>query len=698
MVSANQAKNTTDKANGSSKGLPALNVAAYKASEKEVKHWFRLMFTTRQLEERASRFIRLGKGWSYLARCAGHEGIQVALGNSFRANKDFLFPYYRDMATNLAAGLSPYEIVLNGLSKRDDVCSAGRHMSNHFGKPSINIQNVSSCTGNHTLHAAGVARAIKYYGADAVALCSQGESSTSEGYTFEAINGATREQLPVVFVFQANGYGISVPTEDQTANKIVGENFKGLKNLKLVVCDGTDIFDSARAMKEAVAYALSGKGAALVHAECVRMGAHSNSDAHELYRTAEEIKEAERQDPLLRLRAAALEHGFASEEDLKKIEAEVMAEVEDACTRGDAAADPDPATVMDFTIPEPFVPTSANAGADAGTREKLREAINRTLQEEFRNNPDTFLWGQDVASKDKGGVFNLTKGMLAEFGPKRVFNAPIAEDFIVGTANGMCRFDPKIHVVIEAAQFADYVWPAMEQIVEVSHEYWRTNGQFAPNIVCRLASGGYIGGGPYHSQNDEAILATFPGVRVVVPAFADDAAGLLRTAIRSRGVTFFLEPKYIYNRPEATAPNMGKDFAIAFGKARVRRQGTDISVITYGNTVHLALDAAAKLEAEGISVEVVDLRTIRPLDEEGILASVRKTSRALVLHEDRLFGGIGGEVAAIIQEKAFESLDAPVRRLASKDAAAVPFNRILENATLVQPDQVLAAIRDLAAY
>ncbi|MBI5494725.1 MAG: 2-oxoisovalerate dehydrogenase [Deltaproteobacteria bacterium] len=698
MVATENTKSADKPAHAAHAELPPLKVKAYKATAQEVRHWYRLMFLTRQLEDRASKFIRLGKGWSYLARCAGHEGIQVALGLAFRANKDFLFPYYRDMATTVAAGLTPLEIVLNGLSKAADVCSGGRGMSNHFGKPAIGIQNVSSCTGNHASQAAGLARAVKYYKSDAVVFSSQGESSASEGYVFEALNGASRERVPAIFVLQANGYGISVPTSDQTANEVVAENFRGLKGLKLVMCDGTDIFDSTRAMHDAVEHVRRGGGPVVINAACVRMGAHSNSDAHELYRSPEEIKDAERYDPLARLRATALSHGFADDKALREIEAEVLAEVEQACAQGEASAEPDPATVLQFNVPEPYAPAALDAPRDGGKEEKLREAITRTMLEEFRRNPDTFLWGQDVASKDKGGVFNLTKGMQAEFGPGRVFNGPIAENYIVATANGMCRYDPKIHVVIEAAQFADYVWPAMEQVVEISHEYWRTNGQFVPNVVCRLASGGYIGGGPYHSQNVEGILGTLPGVRVIAPAFADDAAGLLRTAVRSRGVTFFLEPKYLYNRPEARGPNLGPDHCIPLGQARVRREGTDVSVVTYGNTVHFALEAAKALEPEGISVEVVDLRCVRPLDEAAILATVKKTGKLLVLHEDRLFGGLGGEVAALAAEKAFEFLDAPVRRLASKDAAGVAFNRILENATLVQPQQVVAALRDLARY
>ncbi|MEI6806527.1 MAG: thiamine pyrophosphate-dependent enzyme, partial [Myxococcaceae bacterium] len=541
--------------------------------------WYRLAYTARQIDERAARYIRRGMGWSYHARCSGHEGIQIALGLAFRANKDFLFPYYRDTATVLAAGMTSLELMLNGLSKQADTGSAGRHMSNHFSKPSIGIQNVSSCTGNHTLHAVGVARGIRYYESDGVALCSQGESSVSEGYCFEAYNGASREKLPVLFVIQNNGYGISVPVTEQTANLCVADNFTGLKNLKIIRCDGTDFEDSHKAIEEALAYIKTGNGPAMVHAQCVRMGAHSNSDAQELYRSKEEIAKAQLQDPLPKLRA------LLKAKEAEKIEQEVEAELDKAALEAEAAPVPTAQSVFDFA--QGTSPTYAEAtGGKPLTEEKLREAINRTLHEEFTYNPDTFMWGQDVASKDKGGVFNLTKGLLATYGHKRVFNGPIAEDFIVGTANGLCRFKPEIRVVIEAAQFADYVWPAMEQIVEMSHEHWRSNGQFSPNVVLRLASGGYITGGLYHSQNIEAIMSHLPGVRVVYPAFADDAAGLLRMAMRSEGMTFFLEPKYLYNRAEAKGPNLGSEHMVEFGKSRIRRAGKDLTLITYGNTVH----------------------------------------------------------------------------------------------------------------
>lgn len=666
---------------------------------KEVLHWYKLMLFARKIDDQAAIYIRRSMGWSYHARCSGHEGIQIALGLSFRANKDFLFPYYRDTATALAAGLTSLELILNGLSKSTDVASGGRHMSNHFAKPKINIQNVSSCTGNHTLHAAGVARAIKYYADDAIAFSSQGDSSLSEGYCYEAINGASKEQLPVIFVVQNNGYGISVPSCEQTANKIVSDNFKGIKNLGIFNCDGTDIFDSIDTMNKAIEFVKKNKSPALVHASCVRMGAHSNSDAHDLYREEKEIKEAQKQDPLLKLKKVLLKHKI-DEELLFSIESKVEEEIKEACIEAEKAPIPQESSIYNYVFaPEyisdkqehEFIPINQN------NEEKLREAITRTLIEEFEYNPHTFLWGQDCASKKKGGVFNLTKGMLEKFGNQRVFNAPIAEDFIVGTANGMSRYRSELRIVIEAAQFADYVWPAMEQIVEMGHDYWRSNGQFSPNVVLRLASGGYIQGGLYHSQNIEAVMSHLPGLRVVYPSFADDAAGLLRTAIRSAGPTFFLEPKYLYNRAEAKGPMFDKDFSIPFGKGKIRKIGQDLSVICYGNVVHMVLKVAQELELQGYSIEVFDLRSIKPLDKSGICETAKKTGKVLIIHEDHGFLGVGAEVSSIIMEECFMYLDAPVKRLAAKDIP-IGFAKSLENATLPQISDIKEAMLDILKY
>ena len=661
--------------------------------------WYRLIHQARLLDDRARNYIRQAKGWSYHASHAGHDGIQLALGLAFRANKDFLFPYYRDMLTCLAAGLTPYEIVLNGLSKADDVASGGRHMSNHFAKPEIGIWNVSSATGNHASQAVGLARAVKYYGDDAITFSSQGESSCSEGYVFEAFNGASREQVPVIFVVQNNGYGISVPVSEQTANPIVSDNYRGLKDFKIINCDGTNPFDAIAAMSEAVKYVQKTGGPVLVHASCVRIFAHSNSDRDDLYRSEEEITECRRRDPLERLKRHLLEREGVDEIRLLTIEEENKELVNDAAERGEAAPNPDPETATRFVLP-PELPVSKEAQTPraGGQMITLREGINQTMAEEFRRNPNTFLWGQDVASKDKGGVFNVDKGMLQEFGNKRVFNAPIAEDYISATANGLSRYREDIRIVIEGAQFADYYWPAAEHAIDTSHDYYRSNGQFCPNIVIRLASGGYIGGGLYHSQNLEGWLTTLPGIRVVVPAFADDAVGLLRHAIRSRGVTFFLEPKFLYNQIFAKAPDPGEDYEIPFGQANVRREGSDLSIITYGTTVHWSLRAANQLATEkGIEAEVIDLRSLIPLDMDTITASVKKTGRLLVVHEDKVTGGFGGEIVARVAAECFEYLDAPIMRVGSTDTP-VPFSRILEKAVLPQVEDVYNKALELASY
>ncbi len=662
-----------------------------------LKHLYRFMHLGRVLDDKAPNYLKQAIGWSYHAPCAGHDGIQLALGLSFRAGKDFLFPYYRDLLTCLAAGLTPLEIILNGISKKEDPSSGGRHMSNHFGKPEIGIQNVSSLTGNHTQHATGLGRAVKHYGSDAVVFSSQGESSLSEGYCYEAIVGADKEKLPVVFVIQDNGYGISVPKRDQAANEHLCDNFAGLPNLRIVKCDGLDVMDSLRAMNEAIAYVQSGAGPAMVYATCVRIGSHSNSDRHEWYRDEAELAQVRAQDPLPRFRAHCLKHGVA-EADLQALEAENLAAYNEASDKALRAADPDPASIFDFVVPEGWVSERYPGGIhdEAGTPITLLQALNQTLKEEFRHNPDTFIWGQDMANKEKGGIFNVSKGMQQEFGKGRVFNAPIAEDFIVGTANGFSRFDDKIRVVVEGAEFADYIWPAAEQIVECSHDYWRSNGKFAPNITIRLASGGYIGGGLYHSQNVEAWLTSLPGIRVVVPAFADDAAGLLRTAMRSRGTTLYLEPKFLYNSNLAKAV-VPEGFAVPFGKARVRRSGKDLTILAYGTPVHFALEAAEALAKEGVEAEVVDLRSLLPLDTETIFASVKKTHRVLVAHEDKVFGGFGGEVAAQVSEACFPWLDAPVGRVGST-FTPVGFNRILERAVLPSTPKVLEAARKVLAF
>ncbi len=670
-----------------------------RTDKKILEEWYRLLIRGRTWDDRAPNYLKQAIGWSYHAPAAGHEGIQLAIGQTFDRDTDHLFPYYRDLVTCVSAGLTSEEIIYNGISKDTDVAGGGRHMSNHFAKPEWNIHNVSSNTGNHALHAAGTARAMKKNNHKGVAICSQGESSVSEGYVYEAINGASNEKLPVIFVIQDNGYGISVPKKDQTANRKVANNFTGFKNLRIIHCNGKDVFDSMNAMAEAKEWALEKVSPVIVQANCVRIHSHSNSDRHELYRDDYELNYVAEYDPVAKYRRLLIRYNRFTEKELVKIEEEIKAEVKVAHKKGLAAPDPKPDSIYNYVIPEPYLSEKYPEGIhnEEGSKKKMIEAINETLKAEFRLNPDTYIWGQDIANKEKGGIFNVTKGMQKEFGKDRVFNAPIAEDYILGTANGMSRFDPKIRVVVEGAEFADYFWPAMEQFVEISHEYWRSKGQYSPNVTIRLASGGYIGGGLYHSQSTEGSLTTFPGVRVVYPSYADDAAGLLRTAIRSKGVTLFLEPKALYNAPIA-ATTVPDDFEVPFGKARVRKEGNDLSVFTYGNTTHMCIEAAEQYQKEkGYSIEVVDLRSLSPLDKVTILNSVRKTGKALIVHEDKVFSGFGSEVAAFIADEAFEFLDGPPRRLGAA-FTPVGFNRILEETILPNTGKVLEAIKKIIEY
>jgi len=431
-----------------------------KTDKETLAKWFKLMLVGRAIDDRAPNYLKQAIGWSYHAPYAGHDGIQLAIGQIFDRDHDHLFPYYRDMLTTLSAGMSANELILNGISRDADVAGGGRHMSNHFAKPEFNIHNVSSCTGNHTLHAVGVARAIKQYKVPGVAISSQGESSVSEGYVYEAINGASTEKLPVIFVFQDNGYGISVPKADQTANRKVANNFTGFKNLKIFHCNGKDVFDSMNTMVEAKEYVAKHEHPVIVQANCVRIHSHSNSDRHDLYRDDYELNYVHAYDPLAKFRRLLLRYERFTASEIEALENEAKLVVKAAHKVGMNSPNPSPESIHDFVIPEPYVSEKYPEGLHdhEGEPMKLIEGLNETLKAEFRLNPDTFIWGQDVANKEKGGIFNVTKGMQQEFGKERVFNGPIAEDFIMGTANGMSRFNDKLRIVVEGAEFADYFW------------------------------------------------------------------------------------------------------------------------------------------------------------------------------------------------------------------------------------------------
>jgi 2-oxoisovalerate dehydrogenase E1 component len=664
---------------------------------KELVALYKTQHIARRLDEKAALYLKMAKGWSYHAAVGGHDGIQMALGQIFRTKKDHMFPYYRDFITSISAGMTPVEIILNGLSKATDLAGGGRHMSNHFAKIEDNIYNVSSCTGNHSQHAAGLGRAIKKYGGDEVVYYSGGDSACGEGYFYEAVAAASFDKSPVVFVIQNNQFGISVPLDEVNDNLVVSDSYSGIRNLKIIECDGRDFFASFKALKDAQEYALSGAGPAMVHAECDRIGSHSNSDNHIGYRSDDERNVLSVRDPLMQFRYHLLNRGIATLEEIEAIEEANKQEIFAAADEAEAEPNADGKTWREFIYAPAHVSESDNtevAIPEGSEDVSMLDGINYALKQEFRANENTFMWGQDIG---KGGVFNVVKGMPGEFSKNRVFNAPIAEDMIMGTAFGFSHYRDDIRVVIEGAEFADYIYPAMEQYVEMGQSYWRTNGQNAPNVTMRLASGGYIQGGIYHSQNVEGILTTIPGVRVVQPAFADDAIGLLRNCIRSEGPSIFLEPKFLYNFKQAHGPVPPDDFVIPFGKGKIRREGTDVTVITYGTAVHMSNFAAEQLEKEGISVKIFDLRSLQPWDKAGAIAHAKETGRCIVIHEDMKTGGFGGEIASTIQEEAFEHLDAPVMRHASEDCW-VGFAKVFEDEILIQIPDVISAIRKCAKY
>jgi 2-oxoisovalerate dehydrogenase E1 component len=545
-----------------------------------------------------------------------------------------------------------------------------------------------------------------------VVVCT-GEGATSEGEFWESLNAACMLGLPVVYVVQDNGYAISVPVEAQTAGGSISTLVSAFPGLHVVECDGTDVVEAYRAAGEAVAYTRKRRRPSLLHAHCTRPYSHSMSYDERAYRTEDERAAQEARDPLRRARTLLLETGVATDEELRQLEADIEAEVTAASDVALASPPPSPDSALRHVYSEVVDPTSAAFDTEDDPAHRgehlftMVDLINACLRSEMARDPRIVVFGQDVADctraealdevKGKGGVFKVTYGLQREFGYERVYNAPIAEAAIVGRAIGMALRGLKPVVEI---QFFDYIWPAMMQIRdELATMRFRSNGAFAAPVVIRVAYGGYLKGGAiYHSQTGESIFAHCPGIHVCMPATAEDANGLLRTAIRCDDPVLFLEHKHLYRQVYNKGREPGPNFMIPFGKAAVRRTGSDVTVVTCGALVKRSLDAAKVVsEQHGIETEVIDLRTIKPLDMERIAASVRKTNKVLVVHEDNLSWGVGAEIAARVADELFEWLDGPVRRVASLDTW-VGYHPDLEDATLPQAGDVVRALVELAAW
>ncbi|HTZ96343.1 MAG TPA: dehydrogenase E1 component subunit alpha/beta [Terriglobales bacterium] len=709
-------------------------------SREQLIEAYRLMHTSRRIDDREILLKRQQKIFFQISG-AGHEAVGVAAAFTLKPAYDWFYPYYRDRALCLGLGATPYEMFLEGVGAADDPNSGGRQMPSHWGFPKLNVVTQSSPTGSQVLQAVGCAEAGRYFTqrpdaakrvngdyrefknvqfhSDEVTYVSLGDGTTSEGEFWEGLNTAANRRLPVLFVIQDNEYAISVPVEVQTAGGNISKLVAGFPNFHFEEVDGTDLIETYAAFSRAVAYCRAGTGPAFVHAHVIRPYSHSLSDDERAYRPEAEREQEAARDPLPRLQMFLLREGILDEKGIDKLEKEVEEGIQTAVDEALEAALPTPDSITRFVYSPDLDPTSSAfdtqpATASAPDPKKdgprtMADLINATLRDEMRRDDRIALFGEDVADcsrdqylqdksiKGKGGVFKLTAGLQSEYGSDRVFNSPLAEANIVGRAVGMATRGMKPVVEI---QFFDYIWPAMMQLRnELPLIRWRSNNGFSSPAVVRVAIGGYLTGGAiYHSQCGESIFTHTPGMRVVFPSNALDAAGLLRTAIRCDDPVMFLEHKRLYREPFGRAPYPGPDYMIPFGKAKIVKPGTDLTVITYGAVVPRALQAAQKLEREhGINVEILDLRCLNPFDWGAIAESVGKTNRAIVAYEDSLSWGYGAEIAARIAEKLFDELDAPVRRVAATDTF-VAYQPILEDAILPQADDLFRAMKELAEY
>ena len=673
---------------------------------------FRLMHTSRRIDDREILLKRQNRIYFQVSG-AGHEAIQVAAGMVLRPGLDWCYPYYRDRGLALALGVTPEEMLLQAVGAASDPASGGRQMPSHWSSPWLHIVTASSPTGTQFLQAAGCAEAAAYVNAssDEITLVSTGEGATSEGEFWECVNIACLKKLPLVFLVQDNEFAISVPVEHQTPGGSISPLLSGFPHLHRIEVDGTDFVASYKAVQEAANYSRAGKGPALVHAHVIRPYSHSLSDDERLYKTAKErAREAER-DPMVKFPEWLIAEGLLDRHALQRIVHEVDQDIQEITERVLKAEPPARGTALQYLYSDKVDPTSSAFDTPAqlnGDPRTMVDEINRTLAEEMRRDSRVLVFGEDVADcsreenlcevKGKGGVFKATAGLQTEFGGDRCFNTPIAEAAIVGRATGMATRGLK---PVAEIQFFDYIWPAMMQIRdELANIRWRSNNGFSCPLVIRVAIGGYLNGGAiYHSQCGEVAFTHIPGLRVVMPSNAQDACGLLRTAIRCDDPVLFLEHKRLYREPYNRSPHPGPDYMIPFGKAKVVKPGNSLTILTYGALVQKSLQAALQIEQRNpqVSVEVIDLRSLSPYDWQAIQTSVEKTNRVVVAHEDCLSWGYGAEISARIADELFSSLDAPVGRVGAMDTW-VGYHPQLENEILPQVEDLVRQGERILAY
>ncbi len=677
---------------------------------------YRTMLLSRRLDDKEIQLKRQNRIFFQISG-AGHEAILTAGGMLLRPASDWFFPYYRDRALMLSLGMTPNEMLYSAVGAADDPNSGGRQMPSHWGHKNLNVVSSSSPTGTQFLQAVGCAEAIwrqrqldESRTGDEIVFVSAGDGTTSEGEFFESLNTACNLGLPVLYLIEDNGYAISVPVEVNTAGGSISRVVSGFPNLYIQEVDGCSVPASYEAMRSAIEHVRARKGPALVHAHVIRPYSHSLSDDEVLYRPPEEREAEAARDPITTLASQLIEDGHATDEELERIREEVdalvLAATDDALSRSQPAEETIP-----FGVYSPDVdPTSEQFDTEddpqfTGNETTMVDLLNATMKDEMRRDARIVVFGEDVADvsrrqyldkvKGKGGVFKVTWGLQREFGELRVYNTPLAEANIIGRAIGMALngFKPVVEI-----QFFDYIWPAYMQLRnELATMRWRSNNAFSAPVIVRTTYGGYIRGAVYHSQTGATLFTHCPGLRVICPATALDAAGLLRTAIRCDDPVMFLEHKHLYRQTYNKAAYPGSNFMIPFGKAKVVREGSDVTIVTYGATVQRAFVAANQMAEEGISAEVIDLRSLSPWDEERVYQSVKKTNRVIVGYEDAISWGYGSEIAARIADDCFAWLDAPVKRVGSTDTY-VGYAPRLEDAILPQVDDFKKAITETVAF
>jgi 2-oxoisovalerate dehydrogenase E1 component len=660
-------------------------------TDDQIVEMYRLMLLARRVDDRMFALQRQGRA-PFVVGSSGHEAIQVASVFALDRAKDWVLPYYRDMGVALAWGFTPEDIFLGAFAKKTDPMSGGRQLPGHWSDPELRVLTQSSVIGTQYPHAAGVAHGLLIRGEDSVTVVYGGEGSTSEGDWHEAMNWAGIHKLPLIFVIENNNYAISVPSEEEVAGSLaaraLGYGFPGVE------VDGNRPFEVVQVMQEAVARARAGEGPTLIEAETYRYYAHTSDDNDTLYRSREEVETWRKRDPVAWLRQYLIENRLLTETQEEDLDADVVSTLIEAVERAEAAPPPEEATSRVYKrVIEPGPGATEPEPKPIGETVNMITAINKALHEVFEAYPDTILFGQDVARR-KGGVFKATQDLTERFGAARCFNAPIAESSIIGAAIGMSATGFK---VIPEIQFADYIHPAFDQLVsEAARISFRSDGRWNVPIVVRTPYGAGIHGALYHSQSIEAFYAHVPGLKVVIPSTPADVKGLLFSAVEDPDPVMFLEPKKLYRLAKGVYPE--GEHRVPLGRAAIRHQGSDLTILAYGAMAHFAMEAVPVLEELGISPEVIDLRSLKPLDWPTIEESVKKTSRALIVHEDNEFVGYGAELAAQIADKTFEWLDAPVRRYALPDVPIMPYAGSLESQLYPTPEGIVRHAQELAKY